>query len=62
MSYSRPTPLSIVQTQKTWIGVDEYQDTNPLQKCLLELRLGVAHGPLASANLFGPEPLAGAEA
>ncbi|MEP7377994.1 MAG: ATP-dependent DNA helicase UvrD2 [Chloroflexota bacterium] len=30
----------IVQTQKTWISVDEYQDTNPLQERLLELWRG----------------------
>ena len=30
----------LVQTQKTWISVDEYQDTNPLQERLLELWLG----------------------
>ena len=30
----------IVQEQKTWISVDEYQDTNPLQERLLELWLG----------------------
>lgn len=29
-----------VQRQKTWISVDEYQDTNPLQERLLELWLG----------------------
>ena len=29
-----------VQSQKTWISVDEYQDTNPLQERLLELWLG----------------------
>ena len=29
-----------VQEQKTWISVDEYQDTNPLQERLLELWLG----------------------
>ncbi len=29
-----------VQTQKTWISVDEYQDTNPLQERLLELWIG----------------------
>ncbi len=27
----------VVQAQKTWISVDEYQDTNPLQERLLEL-------------------------
>jgi DNA helicase-2/ATP-dependent DNA helicase PcrA len=30
----------IVQSQKTWISVDEYQDTNPLQERLLELWIG----------------------
>jgi len=30
----------LVQSQKTWISVDEYQDTNPLQERLLELWLG----------------------
>ncbi len=30
----------IVQAQKCWISVDEYQDTNPLQERLLELWLG----------------------
>jgi len=30
----------LVQAQKTWISVDEYQDTNPLQERLLELWLG----------------------
>ena len=30
----------LVQDQKTWISVDEYQDTNPLQERLLELWLG----------------------
>jgi len=30
----------IVQAQKTWISVDEYQDTNPLQERLLELWIG----------------------
>ncbi len=30
----------LVQTQKTWLSVDEYQDTNPLQERLLELWLG----------------------
>ena len=30
----------LVQTQKTWISVDEYQDTNPLQERLLELWIG----------------------
>ncbi len=29
-----------VQSQKTWISVDEYQDTNPLQERLLELWIG----------------------
>jgi len=29
-----------VQAQKTWISVDEYQDTNPLQERLLELWIG----------------------
>src|SRR4051794_3169321 len=32
----------LVQTQKTWISVDEYQDTNPLQERLLELWLGAS--------------------
>jgi DNA helicase-2/ATP-dependent DNA helicase PcrA len=31
---------SLVQAQKTWISVDEYQDTNPLQERLLELWIG----------------------
>jgi DNA helicase-2/ATP-dependent DNA helicase PcrA len=31
---------SLVQRQKTWISVDEYQDTNPLQERLLELWTG----------------------
>ena len=31
---------SLVQRQKTWLSVDEYQDTNPLQERLLELWLG----------------------
>jgi DNA helicase-2/ATP-dependent DNA helicase PcrA len=31
---------AIVGAQKTWISVDEYQDTNPLQERLLELWLG----------------------
>ncbi len=31
---------TLVQRQKTWISVDEYQDTNPLQERLLELWLG----------------------
>jgi DNA helicase II / ATP-dependent DNA helicase PcrA len=30
----------LVQSQKTWISVDEYQDTNPLQERLLELWTG----------------------
>ena len=30
----------LVQAQKSWISVDEYQDTNPLQERLLELWLG----------------------
>ena len=30
----------VVQDQKTWISVDEYQDTNPLQERLLELWIG----------------------
>ncbi len=30
----------LVQSQKSWISVDEYQDTNPLQERLLELWLG----------------------
>jgi DNA helicase-2/ATP-dependent DNA helicase PcrA len=30
----------LVQTQKTWVSVDEYQDTNPLQERLLELWIG----------------------
>jgi DNA helicase-2/ATP-dependent DNA helicase PcrA len=30
----------LVQRQKTWISVDEYQDTNPLQERLLELWTG----------------------
>ncbi len=30
----------LVQSQKMWISVDEYQDTNPLQERLLELWLG----------------------
>ena len=30
----------LVQSQKTWISVDEYQDTNPLQERLLELWIG----------------------
>ena len=29
-----------VRAQKTWLSVDEYQDTNPLQERLLELWLG----------------------
>src|SRR5205814_9585199 len=29
-----------VQKQKTWISVDEYQDTDPLQERLLELWIG----------------------
>jgi len=37
---SRPDAATIVQRQKTWISVDEYQDTNPLQERLLELWLG----------------------
>ena len=37
----------LVQSQKTWISVDEYQDTIPLQERLLELWIGavVAAGP-----------------
>jgi DNA helicase-2/ATP-dependent DNA helicase PcrA len=31
---------SMVQAQKTWLSVDEYQDTNPLQERLLELWAG----------------------
>jgi DNA helicase-2/ATP-dependent DNA helicase PcrA len=31
---------AIVRAQKTWISVDEYQDTNPLQERLLELWIG----------------------
>ncbi|CAN5711655.1 ATP-dependent DNA helicase UvrD2 [soil metagenome] len=31
-----------VQRAKTWISVDEYQDTNPLQERLLELWLGAS--------------------
>jgi DNA helicase II / ATP-dependent DNA helicase PcrA len=31
---------NLVQRQKTWISVDEYQDTNPLQERLLELWTG----------------------
>jgi DNA helicase-2/ATP-dependent DNA helicase PcrA len=31
---------ALVQKQKSWISVDEYQDTNPLQERLLELWLG----------------------
>ncbi|MEX2547828.1 MAG: ATP-dependent DNA helicase UvrD2 [Chloroflexota bacterium] len=31
-----------VQAQKTWISVDEYQDTNPLQERLLELWIGAS--------------------
>ena len=34
-----------VQGQKTWISVDEYQDTNPLQERLLELWLGKSPRP-----------------
>jgi DNA helicase II / ATP-dependent DNA helicase PcrA len=30
----------LVQAQKTWISVDEYQDTNPLQERLLQLWIG----------------------
>jgi DNA helicase-2/ATP-dependent DNA helicase PcrA len=30
----------LIQSQKSWISVDEYQDTNPLQERLLELWLG----------------------
>jgi len=37
---SDPDAARTVQTQKTWISVDEYQDTNPLQERLLELWLG----------------------
>jgi DNA helicase II / ATP-dependent DNA helicase PcrA len=32
----------LVQRQKTWISVDEYQDTNPLQERLLELWAGTS--------------------
>ena len=35
----------LVQAQKTWISVDEYQDTNPLQERLLELWLGDSRRP-----------------
>jgi len=31
---------ALVRSQKTWVSVDEYQDTNPLQERLLELWLG----------------------
>jgi DNA helicase-2/ATP-dependent DNA helicase PcrA len=31
---------AVVRAQKTWISVDEYQDTNPLQERLLELWIG----------------------
>ncbi|MEO6349855.1 MAG: ATP-dependent helicase, partial [Candidatus Limnocylindrales bacterium] len=31
---------SIIQAQKSWISVDEYQDTNPLQERLLDLWIG----------------------
>ena len=37
---SDATAAATVQRQKTWISVDEYQDTNPLQERLLELWLG----------------------
>ena len=37
---SDPEAARIVQSQKTWISVDEYQDTNPLQERLLELWIG----------------------
>ncbi len=35
-----PDAARLVQSQKSWISVDEYQDTNPLQERLLELWLG----------------------
>ena len=35
-----PDAAATVQRAKTWISVDEYQDTNPLQERLLELWLG----------------------
>ena len=37
---SDPAASATVQRQKTWISVDEYQDTNPLQERLLELWMG----------------------
>src|SRR5215212_6399014 len=37
---SDPEAAETVQAQKTWISVDEYQDTNPLQERLLELWVG----------------------
>ena len=37
---SDPEAARTVQTQKAWISVDEYQDTNPLQERLLELWAG----------------------
>ena len=37
---SDPDAARLVQSQKTWISVDEYQDTNPLQERLLEMWLG----------------------
>lgn len=47
----------VVRTQKTWISVDEYQDTNPLGERLLELWLGELvheskrpYGPTAQAE------------
>ena len=38
-----PRRPRLVQAQKTWISVDEYQDTNPLQERLLELWIGESH-------------------
>ncbi len=37
---SDPAAAATVRRQKTWLSVDEYQDTNPLQERLLELWLG----------------------
>jgi DNA helicase-2/ATP-dependent DNA helicase PcrA len=35
-----PDAAALVQARKTWLSVDEYQDTNPLAERLLELWLG----------------------
>jgi DNA helicase-2/ATP-dependent DNA helicase PcrA len=34
---------AVIRGQKSWISVDEYQDTNPLQERLLELWIGESH-------------------